>query len=208
VRYFEGFQKSKAVSSALREAGNTAYKAGDVSNALRGYNLALSFAPNETEELSLVYGNRAAVFLQLEMPNEALRDVEEALKFSGHCEKVQERLQERKVKCQRLLQKGQKEGGKKEDEDVFKNLFASEDQEEGREFCEKKLLQVNNNQSSQSAGGGSNNGGVLKGAADFVKVVYSPECGRRLVVTQDVPAGNKCHFRKLKEIIKCEYIVL
>jgi hypothetical protein len=169
-----GFRKSSEISSGFREAGNTAYKALDVSNAFRGYNLALSFAPNETEQLGLVYANRAALFLLINEPHHALNDMYMALKYEKYDEQVYEKLRERKSKCERLIRDKQQH----ETEDCTQFLFGKND--ECRSFCEEKFLHLESPSDK------------LRGAEDFVQVVYSPEYGRRLIVTKDVPAGT-CH---------------
>lgn len=163
--FSSGFQKSIATSTKLREKANEAYKTGKYSKALRGYNLAIMFAPINSEELGLAHGNRSALFLQINEPHSTLKDIELALNCP-HSDNLKCKLLDRRRKSNDLISR------KCSDWDV-KNQSRSI----GRKYCEEHVLRLKSHNPS------------VTNAEEFVTIDYTKERGRRLVVSKNIPAG-------------------
>lgn len=163
-----GFQKSSEMSEKLREKANSAYKTGKYNIALRGYNLAIMFAPINGEELGLAYGNRSALFVQMKDPYSGLCDIEQALSCS-YPELLKNKLLDRQRKCNHLIL--QKE---ESNEEKLKN----DSKINGRRYCEENVLRLKNANPS------------IPNAEDFVTIDYAKERGRRLIVNRTVSAGK------------------
>ena len=78
---------------AFKEKGNTYFKDKDYENARDSYTDGILLAEKEDSEAddsikSVLYGNRAACFMSLEMPELCISDCDKALSFNEHYTKV------------------------------------------------------------------------------------------------------------------------
>ena len=153
------------MSTKLREKANAEYKAGNLTGARRGYNLAVAFGRPGEEELGLAFANRSALFLHIKEPQLALRDIELALQNSFPSQ-LQSKLAEREKKCRACIENQQVQG---------------QEQQDGRSeeeiFCESKFFKLKKPSKS------------IVGAEDFVRLTNTPGRGRCLTVSGDVKAG-------------------
>lgn len=71
--------KSKKLSTSIRQSGNECYQANKILFAVECYNKALCFAPNNSEEMILAYGNRSAVLFSIGYYSGCLKDIDVCL---------------------------------------------------------------------------------------------------------------------------------
>lgn len=96
--------KSNNWSSMLRtELGNKEFKSRLWDSAMEYYNQSLIFAEPGTENVGLAYANRSACFIEMQMYDKCLIDIELAEK-ENYPEKLREKLQKRKTECISLMQ--------------------------------------------------------------------------------------------------------
>ncbi|CAL4065814.1 unnamed protein product, partial [Meganyctiphanes norvegica] len=104
-------QKSETDAVKFRNIGNDYYQKKDFPSALNNYNLSIMTAPHPKmsenndainceafNELSLGYGNRSAVLMQLKQYEKAICDIDIAIKVNG-TKHMNYKLLERKVRC-------------------------------------------------------------------------------------------------------------
>jgi hypothetical protein len=134
-----------------------------VSKALRGYNLAITFAPQESPELGLGFGNRSALFLHMKEHKLAVEDIRLALshKFPSH---LTDKLLQRRDKCEKLL--------------AEENTEKLDDHEESKRYCEENYFRLKSPHKN------------IPNAEDWVEITLEADRGRKLVATKDVPAGG------------------
>ena len=164
------YSKNTQTSAQFRDRGNDSFKKNSIEDALLNYNLAIMFAPANSEELGLAYANRAAVLMKLEDFQGSLADVDLAVRNNYPSGSIQ-KLKERRSKCERMLKKKEAENDPEEKNEV------QSDRANRRKFCEGILFKVKKPNPSMPA------------AEDFVHVKYDEVKGRHLVVTRDIPAG-------------------
>lgn len=124
------------------------------------------FAPLNSDELGLAYGNRSALSFQMNNPHLALKDIKLALKCP-HSDKLKQKLLDREKKSNHIMLQ-------KENVLVMKN----QTQSIGTKYLEENVLRLKTPSRS------------IPNAEEFVSVNYTKERGRRLVVNKTVPAGK------------------
>lgn len=93
--------KSNEISNQLRAAGNKFYSERKFFQALLKYNESLCFSENGIENLGLAFANRSAVYFEVKLYSECIRNVELARK-NFYPEKNHEILAKREEKCKEL----------------------------------------------------------------------------------------------------------
>ncbi|CAG7817614.1 unnamed protein product [Allacma fusca] len=146
------------------------YKQQNLVAALRGYNLAIAFGLPGEEELGLAYANRAALFLQIKEPSEALQDIELA-RANAFPQNLMSKLEERANKCK----------------DMIDRLQIHRTGEEGEEPSSDQVLKEYSNNTYFTL---KRRSGSIIGAEDYVGLVNSPDRGRRVIANQDIPAAG------------------
>ncbi|XP_055295206.1 SET and MYND domain-containing protein 4-like [Sitodiplosis mosellana] len=96
-------EKSTDVSIAYRLQGNDLFRENKIAQAMELYNKSLCFAEIGTENVSLVYANRSSCFLALKMYEEALIDIELAVK-AKYPDRLMAKLMRRQATCLRLME--------------------------------------------------------------------------------------------------------
>lgn len=96
------YQKSNVLAQKAREQGKTLFKEGKYIEAMNKFNRCVSGAENGTSEMGMAYANRSACFLNLNMPEECLIDIEMA-NNSNYPEELMPKLDERAAKCKSLM---------------------------------------------------------------------------------------------------------
>lgn len=97
------YLKSASKSTEYRTIGNECYGARRYHGALKWYDTSIAFAPIDSEQLALGFGNRSAALYRLEKYDLCLLDINRALKLSA-VETVKEKLMKRKEECWMRLQ--------------------------------------------------------------------------------------------------------
>ncbi len=123
------------------------------------------FAPMNSIELGLSYGNRSALFVQMKKYHLALEDIKLALSCP-YPELLKNKLLDRQRKCTVILQK--------EIDTKLKN----EPKLIAKKYCDENVLGLKTHNDS------------ISNAEDFVSINYTKERGRRLVVNKNIPAGK------------------
>lgn len=162
---FSGFQKCAKIASSLRDKGNQAYLAENYEKALRAYNLAVAFARPGEPELALAYEKRADLFLTLNEPDLAQRDINLAA-VNAYPKKSTQKLIELQNRCAVVANRKNA---------IIGNNKAVND---ARRFCQDKFFRLKTPHPK------------IQNVEEFVEIDYRNECGRRVIVTKDVPAGN------------------
>lgn len=96
-------KKNDAHALAARKAGNEKFKAGDFHGAMAKYNQSICFGENDTECVSLAYGNRSSCFEKLKMFSRCLKDIQLA-KDCNYPERLMQKLNDRERRCKLELQ--------------------------------------------------------------------------------------------------------
>lgn len=99
--------KSNAIALEKRNEGNLGFHISAPLKAMELYNDCLRFANPGSEHISLAYANRSACFLQMKMYDECLADIELA-KQADYPEHLRPKLDERKTRCLKDMQKDPK----------------------------------------------------------------------------------------------------
>ena len=153
--------------------GTELYKLKNFLGALHYYNLALLFAETDTQAVGFSYANRSAVLVELGHFEEALQDVELALKNKYPASQI-EKLEKRKSRCQKSMQK-------KQAEYLAVNPKV-------REEVESEMQQVKNIRDELLVLKRPNS--LIPAAAEFVEIKFDTGQGRYLAVNQDVAPGK------------------
>lgn len=99
-------KKSADKSIQLRKSGNDLYikcnTMRDYIEVLRVYNESIAYAPNNSEELALAFGNRATVLFRLNYFRESLADINRALCLP-YPDKSMGKLLIKKVHCMKII---------------------------------------------------------------------------------------------------------
>lgn len=93
--------KSDEKAVSFRAEGNKLYSEKNFFEALLKYNESLCFATLESENLGLAYANRSAVFFEMKLLGNSLKNIALAQDFHYPQEKM-ETLTQRKAKCQEM----------------------------------------------------------------------------------------------------------
>ncbi|KAK3592512.1 hypothetical protein CHS0354_013846 [Potamilus streckersoni] len=205
--YFESCtelnRKSAIKSSTLRAEGNQLFQKKLYRDALEKYTQAIVYAPHDSEELSLIYGNRSAAWFFLDKWKPCLDDI--ALALSPQCpQSSKTKLMLRKVQC--FLKLGNIKGTESsihEAADWIKDVVFPEEKKKDSALqelnsYEKKLDLLRQqqdipNQHEMSSGPPCLSYGVNKvitQASSCVEIKYNLEQGRFLVGTDDIKAGD------------------
>lgn len=91
-------KKNNEDSLRARTLGNEKFKTCDFGGAIAKYNQSICLAENDSECLSLAYGNRSACFEKLRKYKSCLRDIQLAID-SNYPERLMQKLNDRKIKC-------------------------------------------------------------------------------------------------------------
>lgn len=104
----ENYAKSDENSKRLREIGNKFYTQRQFFEAIIKYNESLCYAENESENISLAYANRSAVYFEMKLYQRSLENIELA-RTHNYPIKNLEVLKIREEKCRDLMKNGFKE---------------------------------------------------------------------------------------------------
>ena len=176
---FSEYQKNTETSGLLREHGTVLYKQKNLQGALHYYNLALMFAEMDTEAAGIAYGNRSAVLVELGHFEEAIEDIDLALK-NKYPESRSPKLEQRRVKCQESMHK------KQEEYLAIDAKLRKEIESEVQKMKEMRdeIFQLKKPNSFMPA------------AEEFVDIKFDLCQGRYLVVNRDVAPGTKSLHQK------------
>lgn len=94
--------KSEESSDKFRTEGNEFYSQRKFFDALLKYNESLCFAPEENECCGLAYANKSAVYLEMKLYENCIRNIELA-KENNYPEKSFELLNKRQQKCEEMM---------------------------------------------------------------------------------------------------------
>lgn len=93
--------KNNVTAKKLRDKGNDLYSSRKYHDAMAYYNQSISYAENDSEALALAYANRSNCFLNLNLFQECLIDIERAR--IGYPSAKMSKLDNRKTKCMNLM---------------------------------------------------------------------------------------------------------
>lgn len=124
----------------------------------------MGFALPGEPELALAYEKRADLFLTLNDPDLAQRDINLAA-ANAYPKKSTQKLIELQNKCAALANRKNA---------TMQNNRAIND---ARRFCHEKFFRLKTPHKR------------IQSVEEFVEIDFRPECGRRVIVSQDVPAG-------------------
>lgn len=98
-------QKSNAIAVQKRRDGNAVYGVHAYGHAMELYSESLCYSESGSENISLAYANRSSCFLNMNMIDECLKDIELA-KEAGYPMKLMHKLDERRVTCLKRIADG------------------------------------------------------------------------------------------------------
>lgn len=96
-------KKCDKLSAKLRKEGNALVNSGDWLNAMEKYNDSLRHAENDSNNISLAYGNRSLCFLRMKLYENCLADIDLALRANA----LGSRLCKRRDQCIELAKSDQ-----------------------------------------------------------------------------------------------------
>ncbi|XP_055306917.1 SET and MYND domain-containing protein 4-like [Sitodiplosis mosellana] len=96
-------KKNNVTAKKLRDKGNELYSKKKYHDAMAYYNQSISYAENNSEALALAYANRSTCFLNLNLFQECLIDIERAR--IGYPSSQMSKLDNREQKCMDLMNK-------------------------------------------------------------------------------------------------------
>ncbi|KAJ8714956.1 hypothetical protein PYW08_004937 [Mythimna loreyi] len=152
--------KCENVSSHYRNLGNKTYQRGQFYLAWQYYNLAMMYAPLESESFALALSNRSAVFASLKKYKECLSDIEMVF-TSSYPISIKDKLNKRKKSCEKALQEDEYPDFNEDDEDI-KDIFTFK---------------------------GTRNEKYVD-ASSKLRVKYTPDMGRHVIAEQDIKVGE------------------
>lgn len=94
----EEIKKNAVKSETFRKEGNNCYRNTNFYKALELFNQSLCFAPDGSEQHSMAYGNRSAVYFSLELYELCLKNIKVAREI-GYPANLVSKLDEREAKC-------------------------------------------------------------------------------------------------------------
>lgn len=109
--------KNNEKSIELRQLGNKYFslKNKDYFKALEYYNQSICYAPLDSENLSIGYANRSAIYFEWKKYDTCLENIELAKKF-GYPERLMEKLLKRESECIRFANENNNEENEKSNE--------------------------------------------------------------------------------------------
>ncbi|XP_058794975.1 SET and MYND domain-containing protein 4-like isoform X1 [Phymastichus coffea] len=166
------FDKSATVSKEARKIGNQLYtqKIHDRNihkKTLMQYSKSVAFAPNNSEDLALAYGNRSALLLHLHQYQQCLDDINRALQITNST-KLISKLHARKQKCLQLME----------------NLNKKKNYEES---IIDSISKENNHTLKLPTIAPST---VIQSASEAITVKYNEKYGRHLIATRYIKPGE------------------
>lgn len=96
--------KSAPEAEKVRIIGNQLYRFYYIMEARKYYSESIAFAPADSEEVALAYGNRSAVLLRLRKYRLCMLDINRALELQRLQERPKEKLLKRKEECWKKIQ--------------------------------------------------------------------------------------------------------
>ncbi|KAF4528415.1 hypothetical protein B566_EDAN016991 [Ephemera danica] len=157
--------KSKEKAEQFRTEGNTMFRNGDHQKALELYTKSIAYAPLDSGELCLAFGNRSAVLRYTKRCRECVVDIERALSHGYPVETSFNLTEEERTTLQQQLD--------------------AEKQAPCKKTCPEKVI-FPTEVPTLSYGA---NPEVL-GASSAVRIEYSEQQGRHLVATRDIEIGD------------------
>lgn len=94
--------KSNEIADKFREDGNTHWRCGELHEALVAYNKSLCYAQEGSDQLSLAYANRSAVYLAAKMFQKCLENIKLS-RDHGYQVNNLSKLNEREKKCKKFM---------------------------------------------------------------------------------------------------------
>lgn len=98
-------KKNDAESLKKRQQGNELYTKRKWIEAIEKYNESLCYAKAGSQNASLAYANRSAVFFHMKQFDRCLKDIELAKK-AGYPADLRQKLDQRKADCLKLIDEG------------------------------------------------------------------------------------------------------
>jgi SET and MYND domain-containing protein 4 len=96
-------RKNTEKSDKFRDKGNLQFQNGQFLEALHSYNKSLCLAPPNSQQISLAYANRSAVYLKAKLFHKCLQNIELARRTGYPADKLQ-KLEEREERCKKLIE--------------------------------------------------------------------------------------------------------
>lgn len=183
---FAGFQKSAEISSHLKDRAAKAQYCTDMEEhlchkkALRGYNLAIAFAPPNSAELALALEKRVDILLRLGHPHLAQLDIHAVAGNPAYplkSMKTAQKLIGLQTRCSNEI-----------------HLRAGKKCPSLRTRSRETRFVENNFYHLQSKNA------MVENVSEFCDIDYDPHCGRRIIVTRDVDPGTELATTKIKSL--------
>lgn len=96
--------KSEEIAQMFRLRGNELFKSKRFFSALNCYNKCLCYAANDSKHLAMCYGNRSAIYCEIEEYEHCLENIQLA-RIHKCPQECLERLSEREQLCKKMLQR-------------------------------------------------------------------------------------------------------
>lgn len=161
---FAGIKKSSSMSSKIRQEGNLLYSKKHHENShmevLSLYSKSIAFAPKNSEELALGFGNRSALLIHVKKYEECIIDIERALSITKSKE-LKAKLSTRKALC-------------------LKSLNESKSNFQKTALIDSKKLKLPQIKLSKK----------VSCVVESVKLKYDEKYGKHMVANQDIRPGE------------------
>lgn len=98
--------KNNDVSRGLRCLGNAMFDNKNFANAHHLYNQSICMAEPGSQELSIAFANRSAVFMEINHPESCIKDIRSARGVSKFPKKLKAKLEAREKMCLEMIKSG------------------------------------------------------------------------------------------------------
>ncbi|CAK9801439.1 SET and MYND domain-containing protein 4 [Anthophora plagiata] len=201
-----GDTKDEEKSKKIREVANRIYIKSSLTQStcveiLKMYTKSITYAPNPSEELALVYGNRSLILLKLHKYEECIQDIDRSLAITN-VDNLRAKLYLRKLDCLRALNCHHMEDTIKETQCFLDNMSLDDNY---RKALSDKLISTEkvfvSNKTKKSLcqlpySKIKSYNVTFPCASDAVSVKYNEENGRHIVATRNISPGEVLTIEK------------
>ncbi|KAL7294899.1 hypothetical protein TKK_0011822 [Trichogramma kaykai] len=198
----KGDEKSSKSSKEWRQKGNELYTKSSHEAPVHkeifiNYTKSILFAPNDSEELALGYGNRSAFLLHIEKYQDCINDVDKALKITSS-KSMKVKLLCRKAECLKHLKVSEFQNALNEAKSVL-----NDDDLEAKRNLDKVIERINNIQIKDEKKEENDNNDVAmnkeieSNVLDSVTIRYNNKYGRHLTANKDYNPGDIIYIEKM-----------
>ena len=168
--FVEEYEKNPSVSSLFRQLGNEAREDGQLHSSVQLFSMAVLFAPAQTAELGLAYAGRSVALQELDLTQEAIKDIDLAL-INAYPTDRNAKLMKRRKRYEVTLESQERSQMMMSNQGFKRKLKRTEALGKGSIFVIKRP------------------NSVMPAASHAIDLMINPVHGRHLVANRPIPLG-------------------